>query len=44
LYLCNEIINNHNGYIEVDSEVGKGTIFSFWLPKGDCPEEEDYDK
>ena len=44
LYLCNEIINNHNGYIEVDSEVGKGTIFSIWLPKGDCPEEEDYDK
>lgn len=41
LYLCNEIINNHNGYIEVDSEVGKGTIFSIWLPKGDCPEEED---
>jgi PAS domain S-box-containing protein len=40
LYLCNEIVNNHDGHIKVDSEVGKGTIFSIWLPKGDSPEGE----
>lgn len=38
LYLCNEIINDHAGYIKVDSEAGKGTIFSIWLPSGDSPE------
>lgn len=41
VYLCNEIINNHDGYIKVDSEVGKGTIFSIWLPKGGIQEGED---
>lgn len=41
VYLCNEIINNHDGFITVDSEVGEGTIFSIWLPKGNSPEGED---
>jgi signal transduction histidine kinase len=40
VYLCNEIINDHDGHIKVDSEVGKGTIVSIWLPKGDIPEGE----
>ena len=32
------IIRNHNGRIEVDSKLGKGTTFCVWLPlaQGDC--------
>ena len=41
VYLCNEIINNHDGFIKVESEVGKGSIFSIWLPKGDIQEGKD---
>lgn len=32
LYLCNEIIKRHNGVIEVKSEKGKGSEFTFILP------------
>ncbi len=32
LYICSEIIKKHNGYIGVDSEIGKGTRFWFTLP------------
>lgn len=35
LYLCKEIIEDHNGHIHVDSKKNKGTIFSIWLPMGD---------
>ena len=32
LYICNDIINAHNGSLNVESEVGVGSIFSFSLP------------
>jgi signal transduction histidine kinase len=32
LYLCREIISKQGGYIQVKSEVGKGSIFSVFLP------------
>jgi two-component system phosphate regulon sensor histidine kinase PhoR len=32
LYISKEIINNHNGIIGVESEMGKGSIFYFELP------------
>lgn len=32
LYLCEQIVNTHQGVIEVESEVGKGTIFTIKLP------------
>lgn len=33
LYVCDQIIKNHKGTLWVDSEKGKGSIFSFTLPK-----------
>lgn len=32
LAITNSIINNHGGHIEVDSEPGVGTTFTFYLP------------
>ncbi|PTR00106.1 PAS domain S-box-containing protein [Mucilaginibacter yixingensis] len=32
LYICAEIIRNHNGTLWVDSELNKGSTFSFTLP------------
>ena len=32
LAICKEIIEHHRGQIEVQSEVGKGTMFSIYLP------------
>jgi len=34
LSICYEIIQKHNGTIEVESEVGKGTTFVVKLPVG----------
>ena len=34
LDIVKKIIDKHDGKIEVDSEVGKGTTFSVWLPMG----------
>lgn len=33
LLLCKEMVEKHNGKIKVESEVGKGTVFSFTLSK-----------
>jgi PAS domain S-box-containing protein len=33
LYVCDQIIKNHNGTLWVESEKGKGSTFSFTLPK-----------
>jgi PAS domain S-box-containing protein len=32
LLLCKEFIEKHNGTLVVESEVGSGTTFTFWLP------------
>ncbi|RZM17963.1 MAG: PAS domain-containing sensor histidine kinase, partial [Pedobacter sp.] len=32
LYLCSEIVHRHHGEIWVDSELGKGSVFSFAIP------------
>lgn len=32
LYLCREIISRQGGYMQVKSEVGKGSVFSVFLP------------
>ena len=32
LYLCRQIIQAHRGTIQVDSEVGKGTVFTICIP------------
>lgn len=32
LYICDQIIKNHGGTLWAESEVGKGSVFSFTLP------------
>jgi signal transduction histidine kinase len=32
LFICSEIIQRHNGYCDVESEVGKGSTFYFKIP------------
>lgn len=40
LILCRDFVENHGGQIRVESEVGKGTQFTFTLPQmnAQCPE------
>ena len=33
LYLAREIISGQGGYIKVVSEIGKGSVFSIYLPR-----------
>ena len=35
LYLCKEIVELHNGSVEVQSKLGSGTVFNFYLPLGE---------
>ncbi len=37
LSICKDIIEHHHGRIEVQSEVGKGTTFSIYLPAAQAP-------
>jgi PAS domain S-box-containing protein len=37
LAICHSIITKHQGFISVESEKGKGTIFSLHLPVSDTP-------
>jgi signal transduction histidine kinase len=32
LVICYDIIQKHNGHIEVESQLGKGATFTIWLP------------
>jgi two-component system sensor histidine kinase AtoS len=32
LYISKSIVEEHGGHIDVDSQVGKGTTFTVWLP------------
>lgn len=41
LYICKQIIDDHNGSLTVESETGIGTEFSIWLPALDIFEEEE---
>jgi PAS domain S-box-containing protein len=38
LALCKKIVDNHSGFITVNSESGKGTSFIIYLPTGNLPE------
>ncbi len=40
LAICRNITERHGGRIWVESEVGKGSVFSAWFPKQAVPEEE----
>jgi signal transduction histidine kinase len=33
LFICKQIVDEHNGYLEVESQVGEGTEFTLWLPE-----------
>jgi PAS domain S-box-containing protein len=34
LFVTESIVRRHGGHIEVESEVGRGTVFRVWLPQG----------
>ena len=33
LYICKQIIEDHEGKLDVESQLGEGTAFSVWLPQ-----------
>lgn len=37
LAIARRIVQAHGGDIEIDSEVNKGSTFTFWLPRGELP-------
>ncbi len=37
LAICYEIVSLHGGWIAVESQLGKGSTFTVWLPGGDGP-------
>jgi signal transduction histidine kinase len=32
LAICKEIIDRHDGQVTIESELGKGSTFTIWLP------------
>lgn len=36
LTICKKIMDKHNGDIKVESEIGKGTVFTIIIPKGEA--------
>jgi signal transduction histidine kinase len=37
LFVCQNIVAEHGGRIQVESQVGQGTTFTVWLPEAESP-------
>jgi PAS domain S-box-containing protein len=40
LFICKEIVEDHEGYMEVESREGQGSLFKIWLPGVEMTKEE----